>query len=254
MRVPIKKTIAREFLILISTCAIAGITFLGIYAYNSFFRYKIDAATKTINDKSFLVDSLSKLFKQKGEFLSMSKQDSDPLGILKGCILDINLSPFESAVDKDYSSKKQDIMILELYNAVHDAELYTKSLDDFKKKYSTTDKIDFLYTTINQAGLYCKSKIEFYKKFYPGLAQKIIDENIITSVDSLNFQKSISIQDEIKTITNYKHQYNKKILSSEEQITFSLKVFYISIIMLFGVRHLYYSIRWSIKTLKQKAE
>lgn len=249
MRVQIKKIIAREFLILILVCAIAVITFLGTYIYNSFSKYKIDTATKTINDKTYLSDSLSKPFKQKSEFLSKlsAKQNKDPLGILGGCKLDID---FDSAADKKYPSKKQDIRILELYNAVHDAKLYTKSLDEFKQKYSTIDKIDFLYNTIYQADLYCKSKIEFYKTFFPELAQKIIDANTITLSDSLNFQKSISLQDEIKIITNDKYEYGKKILSPDEQITFSLKVFFISVIIFFGVRYLYYSIRWSVRTLK----
>ena len=54
-----------------------------------------------------------------------------------------------------------------LYSVVNQAGLYTKSKDEFLKKYSTPENIDKLHSVVSEAGLYTKPKEDFYKKYYP---------------------------------------------------------------------------------------
>jgi len=59
-----------------------------------------------------------------------------------------------------------------LYNVVNQTGLYTKTKDEFVKKYNNPESIDKLYSIVNQTGLYTKSKDDFYNKYYPDLTQQ----------------------------------------------------------------------------------
>ena len=57
--------------------------------------------------------------------------------------------------------------IEKLHEVVVKQGLYTKSLDEFKQKYSDKESIDKLYSVVSEKGLYTKEKDNFYDKYFP---------------------------------------------------------------------------------------
>lgn len=64
-----------------------------------------------------------------------------------------------------------------LYQTVHDRGLYTKSLDEFKRQYSSPDQINKLYSVVKDQGLYSKTPEEFTQKYFPATTIPKIDLN-----------------------------------------------------------------------------
>lgn len=59
-----------------------------------------------------------------------------------------------------------------LYEVVSREGLYTKSKNDFIKKYSNPQEIDKLYNVVSREQLFTKNKDDFYSKYYPDLKKK----------------------------------------------------------------------------------
>jgi hypothetical protein len=59
-----------------------------------------------------------------------------------------------------------------LHEVVVREGLYTKSLYEFKKKYSNKESIDKLYDVLIDEGLYTKGKYDFYAKYFPDLKKE----------------------------------------------------------------------------------
>lgn len=59
-----------------------------------------------------------------------------------------------------------------LYKGLKSDGKYTKSYDEFKKKYSSPDSIDFLYAGLNNDKDYTKTKDDFYNQYFPSLKKK----------------------------------------------------------------------------------
>ncbi len=59
-----------------------------------------------------------------------------------------------------------------LYEVVSREGLYTKSKNDFIKKYSNPQEIDKLYDVVSREQLFTKNKDDFYSKYYPDLKKK----------------------------------------------------------------------------------
>ena len=59
-----------------------------------------------------------------------------------------------------------------LYNVVKSKGYYTKSLDDFKKQYSSPEAVDNLYGIISTKKLYTKSKDDFYNQYFNSVKKK----------------------------------------------------------------------------------
>ncbi len=74
----------------------------------------------------------------------------------------------------------------------------------------------------------------------------------ISPRDSADYNKSIVLNKDTWQDKNKKSDYQKKILSFHEQISFGLTILIVSILILFGTRYLFYIVRWSLNTLKQK--
>tara|TARA_R110000851_G_scaffold159563_1_gene302809 strand:- start:8545 stop:17787 length:9243 start_codon:yes stop_codon:yes gene_type:complete len=62
-----------------------------------------------------------------------------------------------------------------LYNGLIESGDYTKSFEDFKSKYSTTESISSLYKGLNSTGDYTKSKDEFVNKYFTVPEKKKIE-------------------------------------------------------------------------------
>jgi hypothetical protein len=62
----------------------------------------------------------------------------------------------------------------DMYNILSspDNKYYTKSFDEFKKKYSSKDEVDKLFDFVSGEQLYTKSKDDFYGKYFPSLTDK----------------------------------------------------------------------------------
>jgi hypothetical protein len=62
--------------------------------------------------------------------------------------------------------------ITKLYNTVKEQGLYTKSLDEFKAKYSNPESISNLYNVVNKTQLYTKTKDDFVKQYFTAPVEK----------------------------------------------------------------------------------
>ena len=60
----------------------------------------------------------------------------------------------------------------ELYSALNQQGLYTKSLDDFKNQFSTPEAINQLHFALKQEGLYTKSLSDFNNQFFSDQLKK----------------------------------------------------------------------------------
>ena len=88
-----------------------------------------------------------------------------------------------------------------LYSVVNQAGLYTKSKDEFLKKYSTPENIDKLHSVVSQAGLYTKSKDDFYNKYYPDLIkQQIQQPQVIAPKEQPITTQDLSFKNLTKTL------------------------------------------------------
>ncbi len=91
------------------------------------------------------------------------------------------------------------------------------------------------------------------KGFNDGKAfETFVGENLFNQNDSINYLKSKKIDQNVTEFKNQSNQFNKKILSSKEQINFSLLIFKILFSIAFPLRFLILGIKWSITTIKQK--
>jgi hypothetical protein len=252
MKLRTKKILAREFLMVLSALLIGILAFIGTYIYNYFDRNEIIKIEKSIARNMILSDSLSGPYSTKRLFDSLVKYQ--------------NYNNNYNAFKKQYSTNG---MIDTLFNGFVSAGLYTRSKDEFYDYYfpfgkpassiSLNEKDVRSLTVIVQRMLdnqesdqSIKSIIKRFKvkNAVPQSSSLVVS----TSVDSLNYQKSIAINDDIKKLETELKNKITDIPSIDDQFHLSFGVFLISIIPLFLIRYLFYSIKWSVKTLKQKAE
>lgn len=73
-----------------------------------------------------------------------------------------------------------------LYKTLVDKKFYTKSYDDFKKQFSTTDKTAKLHDLISRKGLYTKDINAFNKQFFPDVKPVESDPEKKSPVDFLH--------------------------------------------------------------------
>lgn len=67
-------------------------------------------------------------------------------------------------------------------------------------------------------------------------------------------RKASIINSEIETLKIKINDTSKRILSLENQLRSAGLAFTVAFIIFFFIRYLFYSIKWSIRTLKQKTE
>lgn len=217
MKLTTKKIIAREFLIIILVLTIGLISFLCTYPYNAYKRNQVEKKSIEISEKSKKVDTLSLSFKNK-----IDQQN---------WFFDKYSNHWDISGDKINTSdklwKRLDFLALNDSIKYKWQNVWDKELLAFNKEIGFTNPDEF---------------------------KSFIDKNRITKIDSLNFDSSLAINSEIALLTKNKKDYESEILSYNEQIKFGLKVLIICFIILFGFRYLFYSLKWSLKTLKQKSE
>lgn len=217
MKLTTKKIIAREFLIMILVLTIGLISFLCTYPYNAYKRNQVENKSIEISEKSKKVDTLSLSFKNK-----IDQQN---------WFFDKYSNHWDISGDKINTSeklwKRLDFLALNDSIKYKWQNVWDKELLAFNKEIGFTNPDEF---------------------------KSFIDKNRITKIDSLNYDSSLAINSEIALLTKNKKDYESEILSYNEQTEFGLKALIICFIILFGFRYLFYSLKWSLKTLKQKSE
>lgn len=218
MRLHTKKIIAREFLILTMAIFIGLFCFLGTYLYNYLKRNKIDTLNENISQKLMASDSLRKSYDQK-----ISKQQ----WFFDKYFDKVNRQD-EEFNSRDKLWKRLDFLALKDSIKYKWQNVWTKDLVGFVKENGFSNGDDF---------------------------NSFIVSNRITNDDVQGFNQSLQIKTEIKNLTSEKENTTKRLfLSFEQQLKFGVTSFVVALIILFGLRYIFYAIRWSIKTLKQANE
>lgn len=216
MNLQTKKIIAKEFLVLTLVLGLGLICFLSIYPYNAYRNSQVENLSKNINVKTKLVDSLRYSYNSKAE-----KQNWY----------------FEKVSSEfDHDSK---------YNT---KEKVWNRLDDLAKK----DSIKFKWEKV-----WSKELIAFNKEVgfeTPESFKVFIEANRIQKLDTDKYNQSLKPNQEVTQLTADKSEIENKTLLSGQQFEFGIKSLIFLSIIFFGLRYLFYAIKWSLKVLKQKSE
>lgn len=82
-----------------------------------------------------------------------------------------------------------------LYDNLHKSQLYTKTYDEFKQKYSDPKAIDDLYGKLNQLQLYTKGKTDFYNKYFPSSqSQPFVEPKVEFSEPTYKARPAIGVR------------------------------------------------------------
>jgi hypothetical protein len=218
MKLTTKKIIAREFLTLTLVLTLGLISFLCTYPYNAFKRNQVENKSTEISERTKLTDSLSISYKSK-----LDKQN---------WFFEKFSNHYDLTGDTTFNTRAKVWKMLD----------YLAIKDSIKYKWEK---------------VWDKDIVEFNKEIgfsNPEVFHSFIDKNRLTKIDSLNYDSSLAINSEVALLSKFIKENESKILSYNEQTEFGIKALIICFIILFGFRYLFYSLKWSLKTLKQKSE
>ena len=216
MKLSRKKIIAREFLILL-TCVLAStIAFLGTYPYNGAIDSRITKMEKEIEPLKSKADSLTDKISVKQEKQEwFFNENVDRYGP------DIGYATYTDLWNRLEEVQKADSIVYKWNN------LWSSDLIKIIKEIGFKDGKEF-----NQ----------FVAKY--SLTDKEIQDK----------SKADPITNEIKNIESKIRTENYKLMNFDDRLEFSLICLIIFGVLAFPLRYLFYSIKWSIKTLKQKEQ
>lgn len=209
----IKKIIAKEFLMLVLLALLGSISYFSTYVYNHFKQNKKDLLKTEIKQHTIIKDSLSKIISEK-KYAHVW---------------------FFKEVSKEYNVEK--------YNS--EEKYWNRSLalaknDSIKIIWETKWKKDPQY-------------IQFFNKIgFPNSdsLQNFIITNSYSKFELNTKNKADSLN---KIIARLNKTYNTtSILSHNQQFEYLWKAILILFTLLFAFRYLFYAIKWSIRTLKDK--
>jgi hypothetical protein len=89
-----------------------------------------------------------------------------------------------------------------LYDKLHQAEYYTKSYDEFNKKYSDSASREKLYSVLNQEGFYTKSKQDFDSKYFSDQQEKPSTERSMMPVKAPGWNFANQVIDQAQRLTS----------------------------------------------------
>ena len=160
--------------------------------------------------------------------------------------------------------RRLDGIVLQMTHKGASQEEIQSVVDDFKWKYTEPQLIKLSLKDFAQK---VKAKYPEYKNVADTVLAKAIVEkypiytpildisySVPNQTDSLNYRESLILHDDINKLENQFTHYSNRILSNDDQLQLTLFAILISFILLFCIRYLFYSIKWSVKTLRQKAE
>lgn len=214
MKLNVKKIIAREFLILTFLTFFSVLCGLCIYPYNAFRRLQF-----TNNEKE-----ISFLSQKKANLLSIFNHK-------------------RKAQENFYKALSAEYDLIE-----SEQNTSEKTWEGLGKAY-LSDSIPIRYSKWDsRVRLFLSSRGFNDAKTF----EKFVGENIFNKNDSINYLKSKKVDQNVTELKNQSNQLKRKILSSREQIDFSLLIFKILFLIAFPLRFLILGIKWSINTLNQK--
>lgn len=213
MKLNRKKIIAKEFLILIGCVLVYGLAYLGTLSYNHFVNYKVDKLEKDSQPIKDSIETLSKSFSDKIDKQKWFFDESDKLN-----------------ATGSYTSYK------ELWERIENLE----KADSIQYKWDNAWSAD-LKEIMRKIGFSNGHQFE-----------QFIESNSL-SADEINQNNSvISLNNDLDKINSQVRAEMYKIIDADEKTEFALACLLLFAILLFPLRYLFYAIRWSIKTLKQK--
>ena len=203
-----KKIIKRESSIIITILSLTLIFGLCIYPYNAIKHSKIHTIESTINSQKKLADSLSASLNGK---LSIQKKFSESLSeAFNDSCSEQNISVgLWEILDKAYRS--------DLIPLIYTSKLFNPIFLKF----------------LNDNGYYESNSFESFMR-----------ANLLTKVDSFNFNESEKICLEISDLSNSEKVYQSQIINSEKQIKLSVWVLIIQFAIAYPLRFIILAIRW----------
>jgi len=88
----------------------------------------------------------------------------------------------------------------------------------------------------------------------PEVFKAFIESNRIQTTDIEKYNQSLNVNKELTKLNTDKREIEDKRFSYNEQLSFGFKSLIFISMILFGLRYLFYAIKWSLKVLKQKSE
>lgn len=122
-----------------------------------------------------------------------------------------------------------------------------KRLDDLAKK----DSIKFRWEKWGKEVIAVNKEIGLGT---PEAFKLFIETNRIEPADIEKYNQSLNANRDLSKLITEKNEIEGKILSHKEQKSFGVKSLIFVSLLFFGLRYLFYAVRWSIKILKQKGE
>ena len=257
MKLNRKKIIAQEFLILISCFGIAILAFIGTIPYNYFIDSQIENIYNDIKPLNLKIDSIESAYEIKIEkrkwFFNEHSQ-----------IIDIQKKNYYERKKTSKNGKKipspYEYSTIEELSAFNIKVIYDLRISSFLPTYrdlwkrlsELQTKESLIYTWEN------KLKSD-YKKFLIDIGFKnarefnqFISDYTLNEIELKDKSRQAEIMIEVNLLQSKIQNKKYKLLYHEGQIQFALTCLIIIAIIIFPVRYLIYSIRWSIKTLRQK--
>jgi hypothetical protein len=213
MKLNKKKIIAKEFLILMVCALVFVLAYIGTLPYNYFVNSKIDNLQNETQPIKDSIETLTKSFSDKIDKQKWFFDESEKLN-----------------VTGSYNT----------YTELWDRLEYLEKADSIQYKWENVWTSD-LKEIIQNIGFSNGNQFE-----------QFIESNSL-STDEINQNNSaISLNNELDKIKSRIRTEKYKVLDAEEKTEFALACLIIFGILSYPLRYLFYAIRWSIKTLKQK--
>lgn len=213
MKLNKKKIIAKEFLILMVCALVFVLAYIGTLPYNYFINSKIDNLQNETQPIKDSIETLTKSFSDKIDKQKWFFDESEKLN-----------------ATGSYNT----------YTELWDRLEYLEKADSIQYKWENVWTSD-LKEIIQNIGFSNGNQFE-----------QFIESNSL-STDEINQNNSaISLNNELDKIKSRIRTEKYKVLDAEEKTEFALACLIIFGILSYPLRYLFYAIRWSIKTLKQK--
>lgn len=233
-----KKVIAREFLLLLFCVVISLITFLIIYPYNFIRKNQMDAIDNQIDVKRETIFKLSTFYKSKQDnqywYTEQYYSSHFDVGDLNGVGRNLIVSSL-----LDSQRKRFEVYATKNSNSVLWKRLY---------KIARSDSVKIKWVNI-----WHKDFIEFHKFMgfsSPDTFKSFILANTMSSEDLKKNKLVLKEGKEYHILGSTRSGIESTIISRKDQISYLKGSLIVSIIILYFLRYLFYSITWSFRMLK----
>lgn len=268
MKLKTKKIIAREFLLLIAVLTASVIGFIGTYPYNSYWVAKSKSSEKEINTKQKIIDSLNLVLGKslnKGldttsaglPIFNMGKvwqpPATDPeVGLAPPPPKILNANAASDTDEYGIPIKRKKIPVEKIYDNLLKAGYTVANVgtkDEFVQKLQNLKNGDKLYKVLQREG-FTEVQLGTEEEFLKAISIK--DNYWNERIRIYNQINDIGLQ--ITKLNQRKSDANLKILTIQEQQRFAFLFFIILLTGIFGLRYLGYTVKYSLKILKQETE